>query len=239
MNNKTLFVITEKSEMERWDIARRKININQAMLDGLTANLIRTVRGVMPMNAIVKDSPGFADIAIGPSGYSVTRMPIYDLPLTAPYAIEGATTFPAFDGPHPVSAQVWHVPSTMNLYLCAHCSNSFECIEQHLVAIDSERRMWRLPLSNLYADCRLCAGRFSASGDSLMTICQRVMVQFQNSNWNQDLYNDATALRRNCTKALFTFDVSNEKITQRTPPKNWQSLCEKASTDFLIKYVNY
>jgi hypothetical protein len=209
------------------------------MLNGLTVNLTRKVRSVFPMNLVQERSPGVVDLAIGPSGYSVVRMPIFELPLSAPYAVEGTTTFPHFDGAHPVMKQMWTVPNNMRLYLCVHITNALECAEQFLVAMDDDRKCWRLPVSNLYADCRLCPGRYSSSGNDIIQVCQRTWVQFQSSNWNADLYNDATLQRRNCTKAMFTFDVSNEKFIQRPAPKKWWDLCEKVATEFVTNYIVY
>lgn len=225
--------------MERWDISRSKLNINAAMLSGLTVNLTRKVKSVFPMNLVQAGLTGVADLAIGPNGYCVIRMPVSELPLSAPFAVEGTTVHPQFDGAHPVMKLMWQVPRNMSLYLCAHISNSLECVEQFLVAIDAENRCWRLPVSNLYADCRLCPGRHASTGADTVQVCQRIWAQFQASNWNQDLYNDASALRRSCTKAMFTYDVSNEKFTQRNPPTKWWDLCEKVATEFCTNYIAY
>jgi hypothetical protein len=241
MSEKTLFVITENSEMERWDITRNKLDINSAMLTGLTASLTRTIRGVVPMNIIdpINKPTGFMDLAIGPNGYCAARMPVASLPLTAPYAVEGTTVYPVFDGAHPITALRWNIPANMRLYLVAHIGNTMECVEQFLVAIDDEKRCWRLPVSNLYADCRLCAGRFNSAGSDILDVCKRTWEQFQLSSWNQDLYGDSSAARRIGTKVLFLYDVKDDNFIQRQPPKKWMEMCEKVATDFLTGYVNY
>lgn len=237
MAKKTFFVITEKSEMERWDIHRSKLNINQAMLDGLTTGMVRKLLGIFPMSAVHPEAIGAADISVGPSGFSVVRMPVFKLPLSAPYAVEGTTVYPHFDGAHPIISQHWVPPENMRLFLCAHINSALECVEQFLVAIDPTNKCWRLPVSNLYDNCRLCPGRHASNGSNVLQVCQRAWAQFQASNWNADLYGDASPLRRSCSKALFTFDVSNEKFTQRKPPTKWWDLCEKVATEFLTNYV--
>jgi hypothetical protein len=127
----------------------------------------------------------------------------------------------------------------MRLFLTAHVSSSIECIEQHLVAIDSENRTWRMPVSNLYSDCKLCPGRYDSYDSDMLSLLSKVWHQFHSSPWNADLYGDSTSMRRSGTRALFTFDISNSGITQRTPPKNWQACCEKAATEFITHYINY
>lgn len=239
MSKKTLFVITEKSEMERWDITRSRLNINQTMLEGMTAGLVRKANQVVDMSLIQPEAGGYADLAIGANGYCMARMPVFVLPMSAPFAIEGTTMFPAFDGPHPVMVQRWVVPTSMRLYLCAHITSGLECTEQFLVAIDQERKCYRLPVSNLYADCRLCSGRFANTSDSIVKLLQQCYTQFMGSSWNSDLYGDSTPLRRTSTKAMFSYTVSTDKITQNIVPTKWTSLCEKVSTQLITDYINY
>lgn len=236
---KVLFVITDKSEMERWDITRSKININNAMIEGLTANLVRTAPDILPMTLIEKDLPGGIGIALGPKGMFVARMQLAKLPMHAPFLVEGPSMSPVFDGQYPYMKQEWLVPENMRLYLAVMCSPTMDCLDQFLVAIDAERRTWRLPVSNLYAECRLCAGRFDCHGKDLVDLLKKVWTQFNSSMWNSDLFGDSSPTRRSSSKLLFAYDISNEKITQRTPPKKWQDLCEKAATEFITQYINY
>ena len=146
---------------------------------------------------------------------------------------------PVFDGSYPIIRNEWVVPQNMYLYLTAHITNTMECVEQHLVAVDSYRKTWRLPVSNLYQDCRLCPGRFDAIGRDIIEVLNKVWSQFMNGSWNADLYGDSTSMRRSGTKALFTYDITNSATTQQAPPKNWQDCCEKAATDFITNYINY
>jgi hypothetical protein len=209
------------------------------MIDGLTANLVRSLGDIMPMTLIEKNAPGGIGIALGPKGQFVARMTISKLPMNAPFCVEGITMAPVFDGNFPIIKQEWVVPDNMLLYLAVHLTPGMECLDQYLVAVDSERRTWRLPVSNLYAECRLCSGRFDSHGKDLIDILQKVWAQFYNGSWNADLYGDSSPLRRNSTKLLFSYKVNNEKIEQAIPPKNWQALCEKVATEFVTQYINY
>ena len=236
---KVLFVINEKSEMERWDISRRKISINQAMIDSLTANMVRRQVGILPMSVVEKDNPGTIGIAIGTNSHFVARMELRKLPMQAPFLVEGTSMYPVFDGVYPIMKMDWIIPKNMLVYLAVSCTGTMDCIDQFLVACDSAKRMWRLPISNLYADCRLCPGRFDGHGRDLIELLNKVWVQFYNGSWNSDLFGDSSFARRNSSKTLFSYKIDNEKIEQTNTPENWHELCEKVSTEFLTQYINY
>ncbi len=239
MSNKTLFVINEQSQLERWDITRRKMNINKTLIDGLSASVIRKIPNAIAMSHVSKGEPGHVGLAIGSNGQMVARMQLFDIPMAAPFAIEGDLCYPHFDGDHPVMALRWKCPSTMYLFLCVQLDASWRNCNNYLVALDANHHAWRLPLSNLYADCRLCSGRYEDHASDIVGACRLCWGQFQASKWNQDLYTDATDNRRSASKTLFKYKVKGDIFEQPETPKNWQTLCEKVGTPFIGDFVAY
>ncbi len=239
MPTETIFVINPKSGMERWDIQKRSVNVTKAVIDGLAQSVIRRISNLMPMSDIDKGLAGDIDIATGANGQLVARMPIVHISLGAPYAIEGTEAYPHFDGQHPFMMQLWQVPANMRLYLCLHVGLNNEHLNSYLVALDNYNVAWRLPISNLYADCRLCSGRYDNHVPTVLESCRRGYQQFQASKWNQDLYIESDAKRRQATREMFRFKIAGDKFVQQDVPGNWPALCEKVGTSFITDYIAY
>ncbi len=239
MANETLFVINKDSELERWDIERRKLNVNRTLIDALSQSVIRKIPSAICMPLIQKGETGHVGLAVGNNGQMVARMPVYNLPMAAPFAIEGDICYPHFDGAHPVMALKWTVPTNMFLYLCLHLDSQMQNLNNYLVALDGSLHAWRLPVANLYQDCRLCSGRYDSGAADIVSACQKAWAQFQASKWNQDLYNDASDNRRSASKTMFKYKIKGETFEQFETPKNWQVLCDKVGTPFISEYIAY
>jgi hypothetical protein len=56
-----------------------------------------------------------------------------------------------------------------------------------LLALDSGKRNFQLPLPNLYDDCSICMGDVDLVGGSLLEVFQKALVHFRSSPWNADL----------------------------------------------------
>lgn len=225
--------------MERWDIKRRKLSIDKVMIESLTAGIVKICPRLAAMSLIDPGNDYLMSLSIGSKGYSVIRLRLNKIKMLAPFALDANIMYPVFDGVHPIAKLEWNVPPSMALYLGIYVDQNSCCIEQHLVAVDSTRQSWRLPISNLYADCRLCAGRFDGAGEDMIDLAKTCLDQFNNSPWNRDLYTDSTADAREKTRKMFSFTVEADKVTSNQPPSNWTSLCDKVSTEHITGNLLY
>lgn len=203
----------------------------------MTASVTRKCSHAMPMTCIGKELLGVVGMVCCAKDYCVASMPIRELNLKAPFRVEGGYMWPEFDKPHPVTSVVWKTPSSMRLVLAINIAPGYETMEHFLVAFNAKGQSWRMPLSNLYADCRLCHGRYTSTSATVLQACQLAWNQFQASAWNQDLYTDATPARREGSKSMFTYKVDNDKITQVEINGDWTKHCEKVATDFITRFV--
>lgn len=237
---KTFFVINEQSRLERWSISRQEMNINDAIIEPLTTNLSRICKNVMPMSAVSPDALGNVSMSTMSQGQSVFSMPVFKMSLNTRFASDsnGILT-PVFEAPDgPTLPIFWIPPTTMKLVLSIILGPKFENMNQYLTAHDKQGRLWRLPLSNLYQDCRLCPGiaDYSRSQNCLDSL-KVAWEQFRNSKWNQDLYADSTDGRRRATNKMFRFKPNDSDFTQLPLDAEWTDLCEKIGNEFLKNNV--
>jgi len=237
MAQENLFVIQPSGEIERWEINKRRINPTQAIVNALSSGITRKAAAVFPAALIDKSMVGYANLAVEAKNYVTVSIPVGVMPMNAPFAVKDNLAWPIFDGNHPNMKMFWKVPPSMNLYLSLHLSPGYECIEQHLVAFTPDKRSWRIPVSNLYADCRLCHGRYASISNTILDCCIPAWRQFCDGAWNSDLYSDATAQRRNGAKELFAYKVNNSEITQIEFTGDWTVHCEKVATEYITNSI--
>lgn len=243
MTNETLFVLTPTGGLSRWDLSKTDLNLTQSITDQFCTGVVRQLADAFPMSLIEpshKDLPSTVGICTMQKNYSVASMPIISIPLAAPFAVEGDQMYPEFDRPHPISKLEWVIPrDCMGLVLAITLDYNYCCTEQLLVARDANGRHFRLPLSNLYADCKLCSGRYSdqVGAANVFEACKAAWAQFKNSNWNADLYTDATPERRSATRKLFSYTVREHGIEQNPVGMDWTTLCEKVATEHITNYL--
>jgi len=230
----TFFVISAAAGLERWDINKRPMDMNASVINQLTQNVVRHTPA-----AFIAPSKEYVGLSIGPNGFGVAVIGLREISLRAPFAVEGTQTFPQFDGAHPVMMVPWVVPDTMRLVLAVGFSTGYVMCDQHLVAIDSSERAWRLPISNLYNDCKLCAGRYDSTGDTIQMLVERAYEQFMASSWNADLYNDSDPTRRAASKKMFSYTIDGDKFIQNYKPEDdrWTELCQKVASEHITNYI--
>lgn len=137
---------------------------------------------------------------------------------------------------HPVMPLVWEAPETMVLLFAARILNTTEMNEHpmthpdqncYLIAYNSKKQAFLLPLPNLYQDCAICMGRFNGTADSAAQAFVLAMQQFEKSSWNSDLVDsDMTAN----SKKMFRFKAGEKETTAIPLAGDWTKLCNKVST---------
>ena len=165
---------------------------------------------------------------------SFTRLKTLTLQTTYSEAIEGNKRyiFPTF-GNTLSSASVkasmklsWNPPDDMYLILLYHSKSRLS----YLSALSTvTKKLYRLPLSNLYEDGKLCLGRAASAALSATSGCieqSRVMIkQFESGEWNTDLSPNLTF-----TKAIMQFSLDGESLVVR---KDWYSILSTMSNIYL------
>lgn len=238
MSHEVEFVLSDTG-WKRREIATKEVPIDQTLIDALGAVVKRRASRIMPMSIIDNDSKSFIGMSLLGGNQAVFTMPIEKMNLTAPFAVNKKEErfYPAFDSHEVVMPMIWVPPAGMKLSLMVIVSAGFACSTQYLVATDNEMRLWRLPLSNLYQECRLCSGTFTGTSDSYSGALALALNQFKKSNWNSDLYTDASDARRAATYELFSYKVNGDQFIQQAPKGAWSTYCEKVSNEFISSNI--
>ena len=134
----------------------------------------------------------------------------------------------------PVISAEWVVPPSMTLVFAARIYDFAKAklftapdASCYLMAFDSGKRAWRLPLPNLYDDCAICMGSFEGSGTTIQEAFAKALSQFVKSDWNSDLLGDNK--QTNATK-LFSFTPTKEGVETSPFTSDWTVLCPKIAT---------
>lgn len=132
----------------------------------------------------------------------------------------------------------WTPPSDMALFFLSHftfSSGYWAYSQSSLVAISLTKNVngiFKLPLPNVYANCKLCLGREAneTHNDAQMltsVVFAKSLAIFQNSNWNTDMISENNL---EVTEAMFRFSAEDNK-TQLPVMKEWAQSCIKANNN--------
>lgn len=248
MRQETLMVITPQGP-ERWDINKTRLNITSEVASRFARENAVRLRNIAP-----SISPEFGPVSVllianGNNIEAWWTLPVLTLTLRTPFAIAGDKVLvPSFAGNSPQLTLPWTVDQNnaygMWLYLVLKTvpasSGRATCGKQYLVARDINGMFYRLPVSNVYADCEVCTGQFDSVAQDTHTTCLfNAAKQFVGSSWNKDLLTEADNDRN--TAAMFRFAPDNDGFKQLPMLLNnrqtWQSLCAKVSTEVTTKYI--
>lgn len=103
-----------------------------------------------------------------------------------------------------------------------------------LFAYDSQGKAWRLPLANVYEDCKLCTGQYDSYSDTHLGVVRKVLTQFEQGNWNKDLWDGVEQTHR-----FFRWAPKNDQFEVLPPSPDgtvWTTLCKKVAHQFM-EYV--
>lgn len=132
----------------------------------------------------------------------------------------------------------WTPPDTMRLYLVINFSMPMKVDVQFLVAIDPNGRHYRLPLSNLYEDARLCHGVYDYTGGTLTDMMCKAWTQFNKSRWQSDLVDRSASGVKNSMKMFRFKPLEPQGFEQLTiEGGSWETLSERVSTVFIQENI--
>jgi len=138
------------------------------------------------------------------------------------------------DKKYPTMPAVWAVPQSMSLMFAARIypvdgirymtKPSESCF---LIAYDSSKRAYRLPLPNLYENLSMCMGDFNGVDNSQLGSFLKAYGQFDISPWNADLLGG----KEDSAKQLFLFKMTDSDVECIPYTGDWTQLCNKCATN--------
>lgn len=106
--------------------------------------------------------------------------------------------------------------------------------QQWLFAFDRRNNVFQLPLANLYEHLQLCCGKYDSHSPTQLECVQKAVEQFENSQWNSDLYDTGIEER---TIKFFRFKPKKDGFeVLGIQSEDWTKLCTKRSVTF-TEYV--
>jgi hypothetical protein len=152
---------------------------------------------------------------------------------------DGQVVVPVFEKPNPSSSTPrftvdWDVAvacqGKVRLWLLVEVIKTkeplFETSTCWLAATSSSGHIYRIPLSNVYDDCKICMGDTwgGRQQPTLQQSLDEALNQFLNSPWNSDL-----SKSREKSDAFFRFKPENEGFKTLPTTQQWNNLCERVS----------
>lgn len=163
-------------------------------------------------------------------------IPVLKINLTAPFKVcDDGSAWPVFDGTLPIFEITWNTPPDMNLFLVVLLNQLHYEIATYLVAMEENKYQWRIPISNLYDDCKLCNGNYERKYGVVQALTA-AWDQFNLSRWNRDLYASSSEVFREKTKKMFGFKSVNNTFEQVPMSVDWREYCEKINNEILLTH---
>ena len=228
----TEFILRDNGTLTERVIRERDLNAGPAVLDALTEGVTRKVRNVLSL-----PEWGYVHASVGLND-TLWTVALDRLPLHTRFRLSNGVLVPAFASSTDIEMPlVWQAPEAVRLAFVVRTQSDDDdnvtVVGNWLFACDAENRGYRLPLPNLYEDCKLCTGQFEGSYNSGVECVTASLEQFRKSKWNADLMRTIERSQK-----FFRFAPTNETFT--TLPieaADWTTLCDKVSTDIMERVV--
>lgn len=226
------YVIKEDGGLIRRDIVERELEITQAGLEALGNSIIRRTTSIYHL----KDF-GPAHIALGAESNIVFfTVELKRIPLRAPFKlVKESTLVPQFgDNSLDTLSLEWEAPEGMSIRFLNMCTvneggranQRWHSTKAWLFAGTTDNRQFRLPLPNIYDDCRICEGEWVRTASNGEECLLKALTQFEKSEWNADLWRAPEN-----TQSMFRFTPNKEGFTQMAISGDWTNLSFKVGTD--------
>lgn len=232
MSQTTEFILKPTGEVVRRRIAEESLTITEEMVSAMAGNFHRVHRNVFEVPGW-----GMAHLAINEKQAFIT-VHLERLVLKCPFKTMNELLVPHFTSTtDPVMALEWHAAEGMRLLLLLEvqvADNRQKYVPNAwLVAADGSNRTFRLPLPNIYDDCRMCLGDNNRYYDSLAKCASGMLEIIAQSSWNADLWKDI-----GITQRFFQFKPTNSGFDVWEPnfESGWQEGCIKVALNH-AKYL--
>jgi hypothetical protein len=161
-----------------------------------------------------------------------------EIKLTTYFALDGSLLVPKYacHADHIQATCAWTVPGAMQVYLGAVVragTNNWKATDYVLFAtINGTPGYFRLPLSNMHSDGRICMGSgYAPIKPCIQEVMQASVDHLDSAQWNTDLSPDAAKSAR-----LFRFDPATLKSVP--PPADLADCCTRVNNTLMEDLVN-
>jgi hypothetical protein len=238
---KELVILPDDSIVVR-EIHQTRMEIGDSLIERLCENRSIAVLNVFDIEDVAPSAHG----RFYPGDLAYYTVPIFQLPLRAPYRMVQGVLVPNFSSrTDPIIDMTWSVPHEIRLMTLLQVQNNPMCAGRHatsqwLFAMDPAGACYRLPLGNLHSDGKLCTGQSAGfMGKTDREAVNPAMKQFKSGQWNSDLWNSNANTQR-----MFRFKPVNDKdgpafIQQVMDCSYWVELCEKIAPGVIKEIVDY
>lgn len=228
MENKVEYVLDATGKITRRVTNEAEIHVSDELMSSLSGNIIRKQRRIMEV------LPGvMAHVSFG-NGWALWSMEIAKIPMRCPFHMVDKMLVPNLSSEtDEILELTWTPPASMRLRYGVwiepyDARDMFQASYSYLVAYDERGQSYKLPLGNLYDDCRLCTGKYENRSNNHVKLIHNSLKQFEQGLWNADLWKNPEQTQR-----MFRFKPKDEGFAVLPIDGNWTSLCNKASTETL------
>lgn len=223
MSRAVEYVLTRGGVIERRDITTNPIQLPANIQDQLAAYINMKI----PAMFMLESNP--VDICAKQGAQTFYSVSLDALILNTSFRMNGKVMFPVFNGTDNVMSLPWPAQKNMTLrfvVLSVHdpLGKKHRLGQVYLIAYDEKKQAYKLPLANLYDDCRLCHGQNSPWVRTGADVVLEALRNFGTSRWNGDLWKDAEKSQK-----MFSFQATQEGFNP-IPVEDWKPLCDKVAT---------
>lgn len=229
MSAKTEYVITAEGQIARRQIAESVVDVTEAMLQSMSSTVTRRFKGVFDL-----PGHGTVNVVVG-DGWNHWTVPMPKLILRAPFRMRNDCLVPAFNSStDPVLTLDWLPPMRVSM-LIAERQVDHKRGNSWLFAGGDLQDLWRLPLANIFEDCKLCLGEQTNPILANSMECLKLTIShFNNARYNADLWSNTEG-----TFNMFRFKPKNEGFEQQPllAGTDWRTLCTRIVGDASSNYL--
>lgn len=243
MSSRHYYRIHADGKCESVEEAVRLVSIQPEMLSSLAKGIIRKLPNVFNAGVLGPDAAGNVGLALGDNNASMFTIPVPILPMTAIFRMEGEVLTPTFASPDSDTITLkWTPPADMAIYLMVFMNTdpsvkSHYCSDAFLFAQDATAKRYRLPVSNVYEDGRLCTGSYDSYGNSAIESLSKCWKQFHISRWQRDLVDRGGKDQAKHALNMFRYKPKKDSGFEQLPiVGSWQSNAVKFGNEFVNQH---
>jgi hypothetical protein len=234
--SKTQYIFDKDGRLFREDSTLREIRIGDEIARALCQDMSIKIK-----NVVTHEKWGAHSLCadVGGSCWWTVSMPT--LTLRCPFIMKENIWVPQLDNnEEPVTVQEWKAPNDMRLMFLVETRLSSGRVSKqnytYLFAVSQDNNFWRLPLGNLFDECRVCLGNEEYFGLTHLEVVAKALEQLNNASWNADLWNTD---KRNKTHALFRYKPLDKGFEQMpvSDDHHWTTYCYKIGLTLTEKVV--
>ena len=237
------YAIESDGTVKHVTVTEREVLMDQNIMSRFAVDNPIKVNSVMSA-AILPESPGLGNIGLSIKRNNIAAtIRLAQLPLRCAFKMKSGAMVPDFKNGNndPEFVMNWVPPDNMRLYFMVNMIQPAMSVDvQFLVAVDPVGKHYRLPLSNLYEDSRMCHGVYDYSGSTLIDVISKAWTQFQKSRWQSDLVDRGGASSVSNSMEMFKFKPLEPSGFEQLPIKDgytWESLSTRISSPFITEHI--